>query len=202
MFHLESSISEWRQQMLVAGISPSELDELESHLREEIEQQMKSGMDRQAAFESAVQKIGRSRQLTAEFKRAGGFVDWLGDTTSARTDRILALLWLVYCTGSFFSHGAWVLWPTTFQSTAIFVLAVVFEAIYLRGIIAAILLFGRIRRVQERRIVWLIAIMDAVGGIGAMATLHLHLLTVAFTILGIISVWLLRPSMKLKSAGS
>jgi len=37
MFSLEKSISEWRRQMLAAGIkTPVPLEELEIHLREEI----------------------------------------------------------------------------------------------------------------------------------------------------------------------
>jgi hypothetical protein len=46
MFNLEQSIIEWRKQMLAAGIkTPVPLDELEIHLREEIERQMASGLD-------------------------------------------------------------------------------------------------------------------------------------------------------------
>ena len=42
MFDLEKSIAEWRKQMLSAGIkTPVPLEELEIHLREEIEQQIK-----------------------------------------------------------------------------------------------------------------------------------------------------------------
>jgi len=38
MFELEKSIADWRRQMLAAGIkSPLPLEELEIHLREEIE---------------------------------------------------------------------------------------------------------------------------------------------------------------------
>jgi len=43
MFNLESAISEWRRQMLAAGIqSPVPLDELEAHLRDELEHQLHS----------------------------------------------------------------------------------------------------------------------------------------------------------------
>ena len=53
MFSLEQSISEWRKQMLAAGIqTPVPLEELEVHLRDEIEQQIKSGSDEQQAFEN------------------------------------------------------------------------------------------------------------------------------------------------------
>ena len=51
MFDLEQSIAEWRQQMLAAGIkTPVPLEELEIHLREEIERQMKSGLNEQTGF--------------------------------------------------------------------------------------------------------------------------------------------------------
>jgi hypothetical protein len=72
MFDLEQAIASWRQQMLAAGIkTPVPLEELESHLREEIEQQMKSGLAAQQAFDAAVQKIGQARPLKLEFKKAG-----------------------------------------------------------------------------------------------------------------------------------
>jgi hypothetical protein len=39
MFNLEEAILEWRRQMLIAGItSPIPLDELEIHLRDDLEQ--------------------------------------------------------------------------------------------------------------------------------------------------------------------
>jgi hypothetical protein len=70
MFDLEQSIAEWRRQMLAAGIkSPVPLDELEIHLREEIEQQIKLGLSEQNAFNSTVQKIGQAGPLKIEFKK-------------------------------------------------------------------------------------------------------------------------------------
>jgi hypothetical protein len=71
MFDLEQSITAWRQQMLAAGIkSPTTLEELESHLREEIERQVKSGMNTQQAFEMAAQAIGRKKELEKEFRKS------------------------------------------------------------------------------------------------------------------------------------
>ena len=71
MFDLEQSIVDWRKQMLAAGIkTPAPLKELEIHLREEIVQQMKSGLGEQQAFNSAVQKIGEAPGLKAEFNKA------------------------------------------------------------------------------------------------------------------------------------
>jgi hypothetical protein len=70
MFDLEEKISEWRTQMLAAGIkTPVPLEELEAHLREEIERQMKSGKNAQRAFEIAVLEIGKANMLKNEFQK-------------------------------------------------------------------------------------------------------------------------------------
>jgi len=70
MFDLETSIVDWRRQMLAAGIqSPVPLEELEIHLREDIERQMKSGLNAQRAFEDAIQDIGKANMLKSEFEK-------------------------------------------------------------------------------------------------------------------------------------
>jgi hypothetical protein len=70
MFDLEKAIAEWRQQMLAAGIkTPVPLAELESHLRDEIALQMKSGTNASLAFEIAVQQIGMANMLKDEFEK-------------------------------------------------------------------------------------------------------------------------------------
>jgi hypothetical protein len=70
MFSLEKSISEWRQQMLAAGIkTPVPLEELEIHLREEIERQAKTGLDVQQAFAVATRHLGKADLLNNEFKK-------------------------------------------------------------------------------------------------------------------------------------
>jgi len=71
MFNLEQAVIEWRQQMLTAGIkTPVPLEELEIHLREDVEQQMRSGLSAQRAFEAAVQRIGQANVLKGEFKKS------------------------------------------------------------------------------------------------------------------------------------
>jgi len=73
MFNLEQAIAEWRQQMLAAGIqTPVPLEELENHLREEVEQQTAMGLTPPAAFPIAVERVGQGNLLGAEFKKAGG----------------------------------------------------------------------------------------------------------------------------------
>jgi len=73
MFNLEQSIADWRKQMLAAGIkTPVPLEELESHLREDVENRTRSGLDAQQAFETTVQQIGQSDVLKNEFAKVGG----------------------------------------------------------------------------------------------------------------------------------
>jgi hypothetical protein len=72
MFNVEKSIFEWRRQMLAAGIkTPVPLEELEIHLRDEIERQVQSGLSAQMAFGIAVKKIGQAPELKIEFKKVG-----------------------------------------------------------------------------------------------------------------------------------
>ena len=72
MFDLEQAIVDWRKQMLAAGISaPAPLEELEIHLREDIAQQMQSGLSAQQTFGIAVKTIGQAPELKREFKKTG-----------------------------------------------------------------------------------------------------------------------------------
>jgi hypothetical protein len=70
MFELERAISEWRREMQCRGIKGAEtLDELESHLRDDVEEQVRSGMQIQQAFDAARAGIGQSESLGLEFKK-------------------------------------------------------------------------------------------------------------------------------------
>ena len=95
MFNLEQAIAEWRKRMRAAGIqSPVPLEELEEHLREEIEAQVNLGRSEAAAFEVAAQNIGPARGLKAEFNRSAGWLGWLGDDRATQINRILGLGWM------------------------------------------------------------------------------------------------------------
>jgi len=73
MFNLDQAITEWRRQMIAGGIKTSAvLDELESHLREDAERQMHSGMNQRQVFEAAARRIGDSDLLKAEFAKIAG----------------------------------------------------------------------------------------------------------------------------------
>jgi hypothetical protein len=70
MFDLEQAIANWRREFKSAGIkAPAPLDELELHLREEIERQLKSGLTEQRAFVFATQKMGEAGMLKNEFQK-------------------------------------------------------------------------------------------------------------------------------------
>ena len=64
--------------MLAAGIkSPVPLEELESHLREEIEVQVRSGKNEQQAFEATLSAIGLAKELKTEFAKNRGLLSFL-----------------------------------------------------------------------------------------------------------------------------
>jgi hypothetical protein len=70
MFDLEPSITEWRRQMLAAGLKTGRrLDELESHLREEISALKSAGSSEAVAFEQAVARLGSPHSVYTEFNK-------------------------------------------------------------------------------------------------------------------------------------
>src|SRR5215831_17951843 len=74
MFDLETSIADWRKQMLAAGVkTPVTLEELEGHLREELGNRMSAGMPEGEAFRLAVARVGHPQSLAAEFQKSQPF---------------------------------------------------------------------------------------------------------------------------------
>jgi hypothetical protein len=70
MFELERAISQWRREMRCRGIKGAEtLDELESHLRDDLEEQARSGMPIQQAFDVARAHFGTTGSLETEFEK-------------------------------------------------------------------------------------------------------------------------------------
>src|SRR5206468_1929625 len=94
MFDLERALADWRRRMVVRGIkTPVPLEELENHLREEVEQQLRSGAEAPQAFANAVERIGRPEALKLEFEKISG----------AREARWWKLVAIGYCL-----FGAWI----------------------------------------------------------------------------------------------
>lgn len=70
MFNLEKSITDWRRQMVAAGLKTGRrLDELESHLREEISALKSAGASEDVAFEQAVARLGGPHSVYTEFNK-------------------------------------------------------------------------------------------------------------------------------------
>jgi hypothetical protein len=70
-FDLQQAIADWRRQLARNGInSPDVLDELESHLRDDLQQQLHSGLGPRQAFDAARQRLGQNHALKIEFKKA------------------------------------------------------------------------------------------------------------------------------------
>jgi len=70
---LEAQIAEWRQQMTDGGVRSAEvLEELESHLRDDVESQMAGGEGAREAFSSSVARLGSPDALKREFDKVGG----------------------------------------------------------------------------------------------------------------------------------
>src|SRR5690242_177211 len=67
-FDLDQAITDWRQKMLAVGIKKATvLDELESHLRDDMERRILCGAMVHEAFQKAIQQVGQLERLKAEF---------------------------------------------------------------------------------------------------------------------------------------
>jgi hypothetical protein len=73
-FNLETAVAEWKRQMAANGVQqPEILDELESHLREDVADQTRAGIETESAFNSAIARIGKGSALKKEFKKIRAF---------------------------------------------------------------------------------------------------------------------------------
>lgn len=89
MFNLDHAIQEWRRHLMTDGVNaPDVLTELENHLREDIDQQMRAGISAQDAFARALPRIGQPRVLRSEFAKLG----------ENRERRILKLIGIAFST--------------------------------------------------------------------------------------------------------
>jgi hypothetical protein len=72
MFQLDQAIAKWRRKMAADGLKTRALlDELESHLRDDVERQMQSGHGVEPAFQAAVARLGQAGALKDEFSKIG-----------------------------------------------------------------------------------------------------------------------------------
>jgi hypothetical protein len=93
MFDQEKSIAKWRRQMAAAIKTPVLLDELENHLREDIDRQVRSGTDLPQAFDAAVRRMGDARALKTEFAKVGAVMSPRQRTANFVVCAIAAILY-------------------------------------------------------------------------------------------------------------
>jgi hypothetical protein len=193
---LESSIATWRQQMLAAGIqSPVPLEELEIHLREEIERQLKTGATGQHAFEAAIAQMGMAATLKTEFKKAAGFAGWMAEYKY----NILGLLWWASGTVGIYRFAAG-LAPVFYVSNSKLIPHSFSETACMIGAVHGMLLLaGHMRARPSLR---LLACLAALNGVAGVILQPLSLLTCFFTAFCLVSIWLLRPPQKLEKTAN
>jgi hypothetical protein len=138
MFDLELEIQRWRRELIANGLSSSELDELEDHLRTDIEEQMRSGVAERDAFGIAVERIGRSSQLNTQFDFASASAPATrrsGNNAAAIVKRTIGLLVacaLVSATVYWLS-GVPIVWKTGASLFGAAFLAIVAGSVWLYG---------------------------------------------------------------------
>ena len=78
MRDIEQRIADWRREM--SKTSPSRrglVDEMEEHLREEIERSISAGVPADKAFDAAASKLGEPSAVAAEFTKLAASPGWL-----------------------------------------------------------------------------------------------------------------------------
>jgi hypothetical protein len=133
MFELEKSIADWRRQMNAAGIkAPVPLDELENHLREEVDHQTRAGADIQSAFSRAVERMGEADTLKKEFARVQR-LKTVRTRESLRRWSVAVGTGFVYC----------VLFPTWYLGVRSGKMEITWlEVVFALGAMAPMILFG------------------------------------------------------------
>jgi hypothetical protein len=87
--NLDFAIARWRQALASSGLRDAEvIAELESHLREEIAQQMSTGTTQAEAFAFAAAQMGQPQLLNSEFDKLGAL--YVTQQKAKQTLRILA----------------------------------------------------------------------------------------------------------------
>ena len=77
MFGIEKSIADWKTQLTQRQtMTPSDVDEMEMHLRDEMDHLQKAGLTAEESFLVACRRIGDCDQVAGEFAKINGNVVW------------------------------------------------------------------------------------------------------------------------------
>lgn len=189
---------------MATGIkAPVPMEELESHLREDIEQQIQSGTNAQTAFETTVLRLGQGDVLKTEFAKAKDFWGLMGEGRATKTNRILAALWMAQC--------LWVLpeLVATFGQYLALPMQVWFNdgglsliiglIVYLSGVFGSIYLFRGAN--VGRRMIRFLALLTVLAAVAQIITFRwLSISGGALTIFSLVSIWLLHQPQRTKPA--
>lgn len=91
MFDLEKSIADWRRELSRAGVSPDVIDELSSHLHDEIVALTRDGATEEDAFRLAQARIGNPESLQREFQKTS--------RAQRRPVTIISAVWFIAIAG-------------------------------------------------------------------------------------------------------
>ncbi len=193
--------------MLATGIqAPVPLEELEIHLREEIERHLQSGLSEKAAFEMGASQIGPAHLLKTEFTKARRWFDPWNDDPQTRTQRRLAALWFI-CRSYELLSAIYVFYAVASYNVegpklSRVAFLIPFGAIWCvlgTGIAGSILLF--LGKNIGRWIIRTFALFSVTIFFGETVTGgRFSIFDSAVLILSVISIWLLRPPPKPKLA--
>jgi len=93
---LEPSITAWRKTLMAApNVGRETLDELENHLRETVEQLVRSGVPETEAFQRAVAQLGPPESMALEFQKLNA-ARWLPVTAVTAVGAAAAVLLAAY----------------------------------------------------------------------------------------------------------
>src|SRR5437870_3535728 len=110
MFDLESAIADWRRKMMAVGIKSGEaLEELESHLRDDLQAQLEKGLPPKHAFALAVARLGPGGALREEYSK-------IASDKFSFLPRILLIACFVTAPIMFLAAG-WNLWDTELSAS-------------------------------------------------------------------------------------
>ena len=77
MFDLTRRIRQWREGLAQReAFRPTDLDELEGHVRDSVERLASSGLSEEEAFLLALHRLGRADALSVEFSKSNGAIVW------------------------------------------------------------------------------------------------------------------------------
>jgi hypothetical protein len=183
MFNLEQAIVEWRQQMLAAGIkTPVPLEELESHLREEIEELMKSGLSDQQAFEATLLQIGQGQELQTEFAKERSWADLLRGNHIPIMPKLMLFMWALMC-GCEYNESATHRLPHTYLIISSIGIVI---AAYMVGIFWSLFLLN-----TQKRVCRIIQIISATANLLFVALMVLSFFRRSFFPHHISSLWMI-----------